>query len=66
MAINAFSEGLEHSFPLLVPDYNIKDLLQNDVCFNFVPLILNGEVDKLAKDGINRHNICYHWAGVVE
>lgn len=62
IAINAIYEGLEISFPLLIPDFDIKEMLHGSVCIQFVPSALNDEADQLAKDGVNRSSLRAYWA----
>ena len=54
LAINAIYEGLEHSFPLLAPPFNIQALLEESIQLNYIPSVLNEEADELAKSGVNR------------
>lgn len=52
--INAIYEGLDQTFPLLQPEFNLKALLHACISLHFVPFVLNEEADSLAKNGINK------------
>ena len=61
-AINAFYEGLHVSFPLLVPNFDLQNILQHSICLSYVPSIINDAADSLARDGANRPTFSYFWA----
>ena len=61
-AMNAIYEGLDRSFPLLCPDFDIQSLLHACVTLNFVPSQLNVEADSLAQNGVNKSGLCSYWA----
>lgn len=53
-AINAIYKGLDFSFPLLKPSFDLNHVLHRYACIQYVPSILNDDADRLAKDGLNR------------
>ncbi|WOH03993.1 hypothetical protein DCAR_0623398 [Daucus carota subsp. sativus] len=62
LAIDSIYEGLEKTFPLLAPNYNINSLLQNSVTINLVPSVINVEAETLAKNGASKTFISCRWA----
>ena len=60
-AIDSIYEGLHQTFPLLAPNFNISNLLENSVCINFVPPELNEEAQALAKNGTTIPFISCRW-----
>ena len=61
-AIDSIYEGLHQTFPLLVPNFNISNLLENSVCINFVPSDLNEEAQTLANNGATIPFTSCRWA----
>lgn len=62
VAINAIYGGLQHSFPHMIPDFDIDSLLNTSVCIKFVPGEINELADQLAVNGLGRKEFFCKWA----
>lgn len=62
LAINSLHEGLEKTFPLLVPHFDVHSLLRSLVSLNYFPSDINEDADELAKKGVDRWSMFEWWA----